>query len=228
MTDAYDARRADEDDLLAEIGASLSLDPSPGFPAGVRRRVAADGARTPVWAHWWWPAFGLAAGVAVVVIATGRLAPHRTSPTADSLTPREAAARVADSAPTVSSSPAPPVATPARHAPVVARSRQAGDVPRREGGVRPDGPDLVVLTNQPALLRRMWADLAPGAVKSGVADAAIGSRPQDVEARIAIAELRIAPIVIPDVTAQAAPPVSGAGGPGVKHVISAEQSARSR
>ncbi len=92
----------------------------------------------------------------------------------------------------------------------------------------PTGRISSVLTNQPALLRRMWADLAPGAVKSGVADAAIGSRPQDVEARIAIAELRIAPIVIPDVTAQAAPPVSGAGGPGVKHVISAEQSARSR
>jgi hypothetical protein len=245
MIDQRDERPADLDDLLKEIGAGLAIDPSPAFAARVRGAVD-ETDRPPRWAARlaWVGGLGVAAVLAVAFAMT-MVAPRMagrpqesaaaSSPaaarseaaaagseatTADAVGPRVAPSGAQNGRIATAHSrgpmPAPPAPAPAS-APAPAESASAG-------------PDLVVLTNQPGLLRRMWASGDSGAIVT-VANGASSPFEQlsvtSVSGEITIAELAIPPIVIPEIIGPVMP-ATGAGGSEVKRIVGAEHSARSR
>jgi hypothetical protein len=168
------------DDLRRELNA---VSPSPAFAAGVRARIDSDVSTTGLLRWSWWAAVGVAAAL---VIAIGVWRAGRTASVPDSAVSTPAIVRV--------ETPATAAATPplARVDPRVeiprARVTRAARIPPSEpnaGTAASSSPEptLEVITNQPQLLREMWARASrPSAASqraavsdSGIDDAAPGS-----------------------------------------------------
>ena len=168
-------------DPIHELRAELmAVEPSPAFAPGVRQRIAVQsGVDLRL-------QFALAlATVAVAVVAGGaywlRLerpdaAPAAAAPVAQSIAPQvEPSSRVT----------AVPTVRPTRRAPAPAEAAEAS-----AAALTDSGPSLEILTNQPAIIRRLRsAVLASTEVKV--------SEPADV---IEIPEIVVAPIVVNEVS----------------------------
>jgi hypothetical protein len=143
MTD----HQPDQDDVLKELDAALQVEPSRAFADGVRARVNRSRANTT---RVWW---GLAAA-ASIGLATLALWRPATGPSVN-----DAPAIV-----TVAVAPAqvPAPVTPA--APAVPVARREPSVARASVTTIASEPNLVVITNQGAVLRELWAEVGTGAM----------------------------------------------------------------
>ena len=149
----------DRTDLLDEIGRALAVTPSPDFRGARPSEIAAR--RRPVWLPnlWRWQmataAIAIAAGVAFMM----RGAPHGTPTIAER--PRGEETSAASDRPDIASTnavngsgPNIEVARPTRVVPPRPKPTAVTATDRAEA-VETTGPDLTVVTNQPALLRRL-------------------------------------------------------------------------
>jgi len=198
----------DRDDVLRELGEALNVEPSSEFAEGVRARVSRSRVRSR---HMWW---GLAAAASVTLAATlvwrqpadvpvssassqptgvrrEAVVPHlRTSAPADSRTPELQDPR-----------------TPGLQDLRTPGPRQAS-APLRTSGPRdlgtsgPQNVRLVVITNQGAILRELWAEYgAQALVETAVERAepvALAAVPGEIEPPppIEVAPIVVAPIVV--------------------------------
>jgi hypothetical protein len=182
--------------LRAELAA---VEPSPAFAAGVRARIESPGRVS----FRWQPALAFAA-VAMLVVAGGAyLLPQRSV-----VTPIADIAVATVTVPTQPGTvPVPTVAAP-RRVPVVAR----GVAPRVTAEATP-GPYLEVITNQPEMLRRVWAGIAGGVARVGLPTAEF-------------AELTVAPVLVDAIVVPRIGPAAGGGlVPGARRVV-VDESAR--
>lgn len=174
----------EHDELMAELGAALDVEPSPAFAAGVRARV--DRSRRGAW--WAWGSVAAACASIAVVIAMRPATESSPAPvsmaTASVETPNAPTApggapSVSVTVPTII---APRHARPAPAAPAVAPARLESAEPKLE-----------VITNQPELLRELWQRHLVGAV----------TRITEVESRaiadITVAPIEVEPIVVPKI-----------------------------
>lgn len=72
----------ERDDLLKEIGDALQVEPSPAFAAGVRTRIAAEGAAGRGWMRWFvWAGAAAAVTAGIAIFAMPRPAERSALPT---------------------------------------------------------------------------------------------------------------------------------------------------
>jgi hypothetical protein len=187
------------DDLRAEL---MAVEPSPAFAAGVRARVeAGSGAEFRL-------RFVLAAAtVAIAAIGAGAYWLHEGGAVAPAPAPAQA---VAQSVPAPAVRPAldpAPTVQPAR------RARQERAVTAPVTAAANAGPFLEVITNQPEMLRRLWAGIDGGVARAGL--------PTNEFAEITVAPVVVDAIVVPKIGP------AGGGGlmPGARRVV-VDESAR--
>lgn len=193
--DARDERGAQHEmgDPLRALRAELAgVAPSPAFSARVRQRVeAARVERGTVWrSNWRWlvPAAAVAA-VVIAVVALSRPQPE---------TPQQISARGPIETPGIVATPNAPIAAPAPREtsqPVRSAARVARAVPTSAGMPAPTtntGSGLEVITNQPALLRALWARVPAGAT---VVEASAAPLPETVP-DIVVISVEVRPVVV--------------------------------
>ncbi len=191
-----EAGSSDPTELLrAEL---MAIEPSPAFAAGVRARVEA---RSGAGFRW---QFALATGaVAAAAVVGGAYWLRPGSAVAPSPAPVIAQSVEAPAAaPAVS---AMPTVQPVRQM----RETQVGAQPVAEpvAVATSTGPFLEVITNQPEMIRRVWASVEGGVTRAGL--------PADEFAEITVAPIRVDAIVVPRIGP------AGGGGlvPGARRVV---------
>lgn len=203
------------DDDLTELTAALDVTPPASFATGVRARVAHSRARTR---QMWW---GLAAAASVTLATVMMWRP---------------AAPVTEVATTARATPAIPAADVQRAvepdtAVRVASARPAANTsvrltPVRRGGTPADPaePQLVVITNQPAVLRALWADFN-GKNLSLVQVEALAAPGAGLTTPIEVAPIAVAPIVVAPIVVGEIGTTGGRGGatPAIRRVDAARE-----
>ena len=185
----------DREDAFEQLRAELAaVEPSPGFAAGVRTRVDARsgaGFRLP---------FALAtATVAIAAVVGGAYWLQRGSAVAPG--PIQAVAQ------SVAVPAVEPVVTPAPTLPAPRRARAARPVAEAVAAAAPAGPFLEVITNQPEMLRRVWASVEGGVARAGL--------PADEFAELTVAPVLVDAIVVPRI----GPSAGGGLVPGARRVV---------
>lgn len=205
------------DDELAELTAALDVTPPASFAVGVRARVARSRARTR---QMWW---GLAAAASVTLAAVVMwrpAAPATEVATAALATPAvpaadvqravepDTAVRVASASPTVNR-----VASPVAKSTLERRAATSAEAAE---------PQLVVITNQPEVLRAQWADFDWKNLSLVQVEAAVASAP-GLTAPIAVAPIAVAPIVVAPIVVGDLGTVGGRAGatPAIRRVDAA-------
>ncbi len=171
------------DDELAELTAALEVTPPASFAEGVRARVARSRARTRQ--RWW----GLAAAATVALATVVMWRP------AAPVTEVATTAMVAPVIPAADIQRAAEPATAERVASAVPASRAAARLVSVRPETTPAEPALVVMTNQPALLRALWADF-DGKNVSLVQVEAVSTSADGMTKPIAVEPIVVAPIVV--------------------------------
>lgn len=185
-----------EDDLLREIGASLAVEPSPGFAAGVRDKVERRRRR----GRRWWLAVPVPVAAAAVLVVS--VLPDARNDNAILPATTVAVVPVSSAAARVAPPSTMPVMTSA------SARRQVVRTPSAEEG---DLVPVTVVTNQMALLRDMWARVSGATVEQVVeAPSGLVSRAPPLE----VAPVVIEPVVI--VASGGRPP---AGAPTIKRAV---------
>jgi hypothetical protein len=185
------------DELRAEL---MAIEPSPGFATGVRQRIAARGG---VWTR---VTLSLAFATTAVVLVTGA---------ASWLNGRDASSpagmgpvAMADARPVAPE----PVSKPVRTSPT--RRASASVKPASVAVAQaPAGPFLEVITNQPAIIRGIWAGIEGGVARIGL--------PANGFEEITVAPVRVDAILVPKI----GPPGGGGLVPEARRVTG-ESSAR--
>ena len=191
-TARMEAGSSDPAELLrAEL---MTVEPSPAFAAGVRTRIDARsgaGFRLPV---------ALAtATLAIAAVAGGAYWLQRGSVVGPVPTPAVAqSAAVPAAEPVV---PPAPAVEPRR------RARAARPAADAVVAAAPAGPFLEVITNQPEMLRRVWASVEGGAARAGL--------PTDEFAELTVAPVLVDAIVVPRI----GPSAGGGLVPGARRVV---------
>jgi hypothetical protein len=166
-----------DDDVLHEIGRALAVEPSREFGEGVRRRVARRrvASQTAAW--------GLAIAAGLVLVATTQWPDNRVVPTST----------IVRTMP-VPSPVEPDVPAEALPSPPVVRARPARREPRREIAQTAATPEIVVVTNQLAVLQAVWAGHQ---VTAAEAEAPMVEAPSaGIQSPIVIDPVRVLPVVI--------------------------------
>ena len=208
------------DDELAELTAALDVTPPASFAVGVRARVARSRARTR---QMWW---GLAAA-ATVTLAT--VVMWRPAAPVTEVATTALATPAAPAAPEIERpiAPAPDVRV-ASASPAVNRVANATARPtaRRREVASADSaePPLVVMTNQPALLRALWADF-DGKNVSLVQVEAVSTSADGMTKPIAVEPIVVAPIVVAPIVVGDLGTVGGRAGatPAIRRVDAARE-----
>ena len=169
----------DTNDAFEHLRAELAaVEPSGAFAAEVRTRVdARSGAGFRL-------RFALAtATVAIAAVAGGAYWLQRGSAVAPA--PIQA---VAQSVPVPAVEP---VVTPVPSVPAPRTARAARPVAEAVSATAPAGPFLEVITNQPEMLRRVWAGINGGVARTGL--------PANEFVEIAVAPIVVDAIVVPKI-----------------------------
>lgn len=185
-------RRVDE--LLSELKTALDVEPSSGFAAGVRERVAhASGRQRPSWLVW--VGMGLAAA-AVVIVAT-------VWSTRGAGTPAPVVATVANSAAPVVAAPSTvdrasqPVTEPTT-------TNTGAKIVRRERAAAK--PEVLVSRDEADGIRALVSGLNDGTIDP----ASLATPPPDASVPLEMPAIVIAPIVVAPLDGRA-PGTSGGG-----------------
>jgi hypothetical protein len=190
-------------DPIQELRAELmAVEPSPAFSAGVRMRVERQSGMR------FGGALGLtlAAVTAVAIVATVVSMWRRPAEPV----PAATVAAAPHVAPVVESTPSSP-ALPERGPSVVrARVQAAESVPVASANT---GPFLEVITNQPEIIKRIWAGIDGGVARVGL--------PANEFEEITVAPVRVDAIVVPKI----GPPGGGGIVPGARRIV-VDESAR--
>jgi hypothetical protein len=188
------------DDALRELQRELAVVPSPGFSAGVRERVSRESRSHGQ--RWVW----LAAAAALAAVATAAIVWSRPANRVVVPDLRVAAGQT---------TPAPAVAAATAPAPIVAetprntRRARSASVALARPADRPtaSGLDLTVVTNQPAILRRM---LTAAASLPAEASVAYDANPSSAEIQpLEVPLLKVDLIVVTPLIDPIPGPVSG-------------------
>ena len=140
------------DQLFADLRASLDVEPSAGFAAGVRARTAA--APAPRRVAFFWPALAMAAGIVIVaaIVVTSRGSSAPVAPASAPAIAAAASAPASRAASAVPESPVTPVTPEAPAGPRAARNTLARATTPASASVT----SLEVITNQGDVLRAIW------------------------------------------------------------------------
>ena len=203
-------RRQIGEDMIGSIGVELSeLSVSPGFAVRVRQQIDAAPARSR-WVRlfdWRW-AVPVAAAAAIAVFALTR----GTAPTTGGVDPAGVRARGSETgarAPQIpqtpsvaSTTPGMSVSQPSQNAVAPAHQRTA---PAAAASAQQTDDTLEVITNQPAILRQLWAAV---------------TRVELAEVPLEVRELVIVPVEVTPVAVQwlVEPPQSGGVAPIIRRV----------
>ncbi len=195
----------ERDDVLEDLRAELSaISPSPGFAASVRTRVAASSDRRGL-GTWMWP---VALAAAAVIVVSAYVA-FTTTPIEETPVPQMAGTAAPAAAPVRSEVTA---AVPAAGAAPVASAPKLSPASRQSSDVHAvaTGPALDVITNQPEVLRAIWARARWPMVEATVETAS------PVPAEV-VREISVAPILVEPIVVRALDP-SGTGGGGTPEI----------
>ncbi|HQX80857.1 MAG TPA: hypothetical protein PKW63_03825 [Vicinamibacterales bacterium] len=200
------------DDELAELTAALDVTPPASFASGVRARVAQSRARTR---QMWW-GLAAAASVTLAMVMMWRPAPP--------VTEVATTAMVAPVIPAADIQRAAEPATAERVASAAPASRAAARLVSVRPETTPAEPALVVMTNQPALLRALWADF-DGKNVSLVQVEAVSTSADGMTKPIAVEPIVVAPIVVAPIVVNGIGTSPGRGGatPAIRRVDAARE-----
>lgn len=179
----------EHDELMAELGAALDVEPSPAFAAGVRARI--DQRRQRAW--WMWGGVAAACATVAAVIAMQPASVPSPAPVTIATASVEAPGAerpTALTAPTVERSV--PAAVPNVVEPHHARASTAPGA-ALVARVESAEPKLEVITNQPALLRELWQGRVLGTVEPVATLESPGAVPVEVQS------VEVEPIAVPKI-----------------------------
>jgi hypothetical protein len=208
----HDDTHNEPDPLTALREELAAVTSSPAFAAGVRRRI--DTAREEQAASWWRAWWMVPAGATLTVaLAIGVVQLRPSGPKASEPSAVETTVRTGEpAAPTVAGPTVPARGVETRAAQSVAvASRVSPVMPAVVPAPTQDGPDMRVITNQPAVLSEMWKR-----VRSTEASLVATSEVLPLEiGDVFVRPVEVQPIVVPWLVE---PPDAGGGPPAIRKV----------